>query len=268
MTTVLFLQALRCAPGNSRQQALQNSSDLGRLTHVQKVLSKTFAAGRFEGPDFVWSSPPLAISAQPEQVDRPRFIRFKVSGEGITRDALIAKISPRLRRLAEDRAWAFFEDGSDQALLLAPPKRAPRRMKGLVTITIEPNELLSDLASHGQGRFLVIGGLRDVSELDEFLDITPPPEQMAGQNGSLRWTNVEVRLADGTRFFPVYFRGQIADILFDWYKSAASTAGLLIGSIVDTTLRIDSGAEPTNYDLEDCHLFSHNIWETSIATRH
>ena len=267
MTSVVRWQARRGPEGSTLQQCVRVGADLGRAAHVERVLLKTFAGANLDAGIVVWSGPKLMLFARPEQAERPRFVDFELSLSDTTVSEAVVKLSPRLRRLGSDRNWIVFDSQTGQQLLLAPPGRAPRRKKGLITISIDAGKLVEDLASHGSGETLLVGGLTDVEALDNFLDAKPPPEDFRGLNGSFGWTNHEVRLPDGTRFFIIHFRGQAASALFDWYQNAAGAAGLHVAALTDGRIRITSAQEASVYSLDECHAFTHNVWESSVATR-
>lgn len=268
MATTIRWQARRGNPGSTFQACLRESADLGRLAHVHAVLQKTFSGAQMVGGDVVWSKEGLAIVARPEAVERPRFVDFEVSLEGIELNDAVVKLSPRLRRLGQDRNWAIFDSETEQPLLLAPASRAPRRKKGLITVPIDADELVKELALSGSGQRLIIGGFAEVKELDAFFDRKPPAEMLSGLNGSFGWTNVEVRLPSGTRFFAMHFRGQAAGTLHDWYKQLADLAGLPTASVSEGVLRVETGVEANVYSLADCHAYVHNVWQSSVATKH
>ncbi len=232
------------------------------------VLLNTFPGANLDAETIVWSGPKLILVARPEQAERPRFVDFELRLLDATVNEAVLKLSPRLRRLATDRHWIVFDSETEQPLLLAPPRRAPRRKKGLVTIPIDADKLIEELASYGSGKMLIVGGLTDVQALDDFLDAKPPPEDLHGLSGSFGWTNNEVRLPDGTKFFAIHFRGQATDPLFDWYLKAAAAAALHVASVADDSLRITSAQDVRVYRLADCHAFTHNVREPSVAARH
>ena len=267
MTTVIRWQARRGAEGKP-EQFVEAAADLGRAAHVHKVLSKTFTGAVPETNILTWSGPGLTLIARPELADRPKFVDFEIHLHGITVDEAIVKLSPRFRRLASDRNWIVFNAETQQPMLLAPPGRAPRRKKGLVSITIAVPKLHEELESLGSGSTLIVGGLASVEALDTFLDAKPPPEDLIGASASFGWTNIELRPPDGTRFFVVHFRGQAAVMLHEWYAKTAAGAQLPIASIAEGSLRVLTPSKLLAYSLDDCHLFIHNVWESSVAPRH
>ncbi len=267
MTNVVRWQSRRGAEGATLQQCIQLAEDLGRAEHVRKVLLKTFAGANMDTGTVVWSGPKLVLVARLEQAERPRFVDFEVLLLGITVNEAVLKLSPRLRRLSSDRNWIVFDSETGQPLLLAPPGRAPRRKKGLVTISSDAVKLIERLASPSPGKTLLVGGLPDVEALDNFLDAKPPPKDLHGLSASFGWTNDEIRLPNGTRFFVVQFRGQAADVLFAWYLRAAEVARLPIASVASGSIRVTSAQEVNVFSPAECHAFTHNVWESSVATR-
>ena len=267
MTNVVRWQARRGAEGSTLQQCIQLAEDLGRAEHVHKVLLKTFAGANMDTGTVVWSGPKLMLVARPEHGERPRFVDFEVSLLDMTVNEAVLKLSPRLRRLSIDRNWIVFDSETGQPLLLAPPGRSPRRKKGLTTISIDAVKLFERLEGPSPGKTLLVGGLPDVEALDNFLDTKPPPEDLHGLSASWGWTNDEIRLPNGTRFFVIHFRGQGADVLFAWYLRAAGVAGLLVASVASGIIRVTSAQEVNVYSPAECHAFTHNVWESLVATR-
>jgi hypothetical protein len=96
----------------------------------------------------------------------------------------------------------------------------------------------------------------------------PPPEMLSGLNGSFGFTNLEVRLPDGTRFFAMHFRGQAATTMHDWYANLAGAAGMPMATVSGMEFRVRTGPEVRVYSLTDCHAFVHNVWESSVAAKH
>ena len=243
------------------------SQDLGRATHVLKVLLKAFPRAVAHPTGIRWESRGLVVSASAEAVARPRFVDFSVDGASAESSAAVVALSPKLRRLRDDRAWVVFDLASRQPLLLAPSKPAARRKKGLISLLIDPAELLAALQSCGAVRWIFVGGFGSVAELDTFLSECPPPEFVAGFNASFGWSNEEIRTPEGVRFFAVSFRGTSGEPLHDWYSKKAVASGLSLATLDGTAFHVAKPLSQT-FQLEDCHLFTHNVHERSVATRH
>lgn len=147
-------------------------------------------------------------------------------------------------------------------------KRAPRRKKGLVTLSIDAHELLDELASEGSGQTLIVGGWPTYRRLT--LSLTGSHRRKCcqasmGHSGGRTLKSVLPIAPSSSR---CTFVGRPLRPCTIGTRSSPRQQACHWRQFSEWNLRVKRGTEVHIYSLADCHAFAHNNWEASLATKH
>lgn len=248
MNTYHHWRARRVCPSSAQSPA----DDLGLYKHIEKVLAKTFSSAAPNANGMTWSKGPVQLALVIEQVARPTYVDFLLTLEDAEIDAAIDLLSPRLRRLAEDRFWQITDVTTSQPVALREAKRLPRRKQGVIDAALSVEELKLHLAMHRRRCTLLVGGLADVAALDRFLDNRPPRDLALGLDATFGWDNFTINTPDGTRFYALDFGGSAAHLIREWYASRARASSLMLAFADEDALILQHQDEKRSVSIAEC----------------